>query len=331
VDPAGPAGKAGLLPGDAILEVDGHPVKHFEAVTQDSVKWCIITSEGTNIPIKYVRDGQEHMAYPVPIHKVTKWYERKALRQILIGPASAPVLYEIASNSPASLAGLKPGDELVALNGRHLYSYDPVQTLENSWTNHAPEPFTLTVKRGQEQFDRTLLAVKPLQPTNSPPLDGILSLQVDTNDTLVHPSPMDQIQSSVSMIASTFHALVSRKSEIGLQQMGGAVMIIRVYSNLFQSDDGWRRVLWFSVVMNVNLALLNLLPLPVLDGGHILLSVIEYVRRRPVSSQIVQFIQTGFAAMLIMFMLYLAFFDTSDWVRSAQADREVPVVFAPSK
>jgi regulator of sigma E protease len=206
-----------------------------------------------------------------------------------------------------------------------------VQTLENSWTNHAPEPFTLTVKRGQEQFDRTLLAVKPLQPTNSPPLDGILSLQVDTNDTLVHPSPMDQIQSSVSMIASTFHALVSRKSEIGLQQMGGAVMIIRVYSNLFQSDDGWRRVLWFSVVMNVNLALLNLLPLPVLDGGHILLSVIEYVRRRPVSSQIVQFIQTGFAAMLIMFMLYLAFFDTSDWVRSAQADREVPVVFAPSK
>jgi regulator of sigma E protease len=133
------------------------------------------------------------------------------------------------------------------------------------------------------------------------------------------------------MIASTFHALSSRKSEIGLQQMGGAVMIIRVYSNLFQSDDGWRRVLWFSVVMNVNLALLNLLPLPVLDGGHIMLSVIEYVRRRPVSNQIVQFVQTGFAVVLICFMLYLAFFDTSDWVRSAQADRDVPVVFAPSK
>jgi regulator of sigma E protease len=104
-----------------------------------------------------------------------------------------------------------------------------------------------------------------------------------------------------------------------------------VYSNLFQSDDGWRRVLWFSVVMNVNLALLNLLPLPVLDGGHIMLSLIEYVRRRPVSNQIVQFIQTGFAVVLIGFMLYLAFFDTSDWVRNAQADRDVPVVFAPSK
>jgi leader peptidase (prepilin peptidase)/N-methyltransferase len=47
---------------------------------------------------------------------------------------------------------------------------------------------------------------------------------------------------------------------------------------LFQSDDGWRQVLWFSVILNVNLALLNLLPLPVLDGGHITLSLIEAVR-----------------------------------------------------
>ncbi len=69
-----------------------------------------------------------------------------------------------------------------------------------------------------------------------------------------------------------------------------------------------------------------------LDGGHILLSLIEIIRRRPVSNQIVQFIQTGFAAMLIVFMLYLAFFDTGDWVRSSRADRgDVPVVFAPNK
>jgi regulator of sigma E protease len=189
----------------------------------------------------------------------------------------------------------------------------------------------LTIKRGAEQFDRKLLAVRPLQPTNSPPLIGILSLQVETNVSLLHPNPADQIQTSVGQIMSTFQTLFSPKSDIGVQQLGGAVMIIRVYSNLFQSDDGWRRVLWFSVVMNVNLALLNLLPLPVLDGGHILLSVIEFVRRRPVSTRILQVIQNGFAAMLIGLMLYLAFFDTGDWVRSARADRDVPVVFAPNK
>ena len=92
-------------------------------------------------------------------------------------------------------------------------------------------------------------------------------------------------RASAGQIFNTFGALFSHKGEIGVQQLGGAVMIIRVYSNLFQDEDGWRRVLWFSVILNVNLALLNLLPLPVLDGGHITLSLIEAVRRRPVSAK----------------------------------------------
>jgi len=74
-----------------------------------------------------------------------------------------------------------------------------------------------------------------------------------------------------------------------------------------------------------------LLPLPVLDGGHITLSLIEAVRRRPVSARILEKIQSGFAALLIAFMLYIAFFDTGDWLRSARADRDVTVIFAPQK
>jgi regulator of sigma E protease len=333
VDPTGPAWAAGLRAGDTILSIDGHPVKHFlpTGSLTDSIKWQVITSTGKNVAIKYLRDGKVATAYPVPTNLPSAWYERKSLRQILVGSAAKAVIGEVASNSPAALAGLTNGDEIIAMNGKKIYSPDSVDYAQQAMSNTVIKPLTLTVRRGNEQFDRTLLPVRPEQPTNAPPLLGIISWQGDTNMTLVYPNPLEQIRSSATQIFSTIGALFTPKSQIGVQQLGGAVMIIRVYSNLFQDEDGWRRVLWFSVILNVNLAMLNLLPLPVLDGGHILLSLLEVIRRRPVSARILNGIQTGFAMLLIGFMLYIAFFDTSDWVRSARADREQPIIFAPQK
>jgi regulator of sigma E protease len=328
VDPTGPAAMSGLRAGDTILEVDGHPVSHFSPPSDESVKWRVITSSGTNIAIKYLRDGKVAMAYPVPIHRPTKWYERKSLRQIMIDSSVPALVGDTLTNSPAARAGLTNGDQIIAINGEKIYSYDAVMDLEQKLTNGPILPANFTVQRGTNHFDLALLAAKPIRPANAGPSFGI-EWQVDTNVTLAHPSPLDQIRDSAGQIFATIGALVAPKSDIGVQQLGGAVMISRVYYNLLQDEDGWRRVLWFSVILNVNLALLNLLPLPVLDGGHILLSLIEAVRRRPISARIVNAVQYAFMVLLIFFMLYIAFFDTSDWIRSAHENQDVPVVFAP--
>ena len=329
VDRSGPAWQAGLRPGDRILEVDGHPVTQFSPSSTDSVTWRIVTSEGTNIPIKYVRDNREGMAYPVPYRRPTQWYERKALRQILISPAHEIVLWDIATNSPAALAGLRRGDEVLAVNGERAYSVRAIVQAEQSATNASAGPARLAVKRGAQQLEVTLKGEKPLRPADSLPSFGILSLQVDNRTILTYPHPLAQIRASAGQIVSTFRTLLSRKSDVGIQQLGGAVMIVRAYKNLFEAEEGWRLVLWFSVVLNVNLALLNLLPFPVLDGGHITLALVECIRRRPVSGKILQYLQTACALALIAFMLFIAFYDTGDWVRSARSDREEPIVFAP--
>jgi regulator of sigma E protease len=328
VVPDGPAWKAGLRPGDTILEIDGHPIKTYGPPSQDSVLWRVITSQGTNIVIKYSRDGQEHTVAAVPFKRETKWYERRAMRQILVNSVYRPVVGSVLSNSPAALAGLRKGDEIMALNGEKIICISAVAYAEDQMTNKDAAPVTFTIRRGTNQFDCALLAQKPNSPPNSPPLFGIawqdLTVRVMTN-----PPPLEQVESAAGQIFATIGAVMSRHTEIGAQHLGGAVMIIHMYTNLFQDPDGWRMVLWFSVVLNVNLALLNMLPLPVLDGGHILLSLVEAVRRRAAHPRLLNYIQTGFAALLITFMAWIAFYDIGDWIRGARANRNQEIIFAP--
>jgi regulator of sigma E protease len=331
VDPTGPAWKAGLRPGDTILAIDGQPVHRFAATSSDSVTWQIVTSTGTNIAIQYQRDGQIATAYAVPFHLPTHWYERRSLRKIMVSPEEKAVIFEVATNSPAAAAGLEPDDQVVALDGKPIYSPLSLMSAEDAMSNTVARPMTLSVVRDGKEFDRTMTPVKPVSPANSGPSLGITGWRGDTSLTMLHPGPLEQIHDSAMQIFNTLDALFKPRGDIGMQQLGGAVMIGRVYYSLLQDEQGWRRVLWFSVILNVNLALLNMLPLPVLDGGHILLSLIEAVRRRPVSGRVVEKIQSGFAALLIFFMLYIAFFDAGDWIRSAHANLDVPVIFAPQK
>lgn len=329
VDPDGPAWAAGIRPGDEILEVDGHPVTHFSGMTQSSIMWRVISSEGETIPVKYRRDGEEFLAQPAPVIGENKWYERKKLRKILVMPAYPVVIGEVVANSPAEQAGLRAGDEILSLNSQPIYHAYPIWEAEAMFTNANAAPLQLTVTRGGEPFEVSVRPIEPARPEGSPPSLGIDHFSVPDEIELIHPTPWVQIKSSVSQIVGTIRTVTSPKSDVGVQQLGGPVMIVRVYKNLFEAPEGWRLVLWFSVVLNVNLALLNMLPFPVLDGGHITLSLIEIIQRRPVSGRLLNYLQNACALVLIGFMLYIAFFDTGDWVRSAREDRNEPMIFSP--
>jgi len=92
-----------------------------------------------------------------------------------------------------------------------------------------------------------------------------------------------------------------------------------------------------AVLLNLNLGILNLLPIPVLDGGHIVFSMVEAILRRPLNARFVQVSQTTFAALLISFMLYVTFFDIKRmpiigaWFKSKAQIEQPEVVPAPGK
>lgn len=320
----GPADEAGLRPGDRILEVDRKPISKFAGMG-DSVTWRIVRSEGDVVPVRIIRDGKVLDLFPKPSKEPTKIWERKSLRKIQIAPAHQLIVGDMATNSPAKMAGLQPGDRILSVDGIQLYHFGG---LEDYVENHPDELVNLHCLRAGRPLE---IAVKPEVPVSPP--DSKASLGILTWEdkwSLRHPGAIEQVSSSVTAMFETFGALFARHSDIKPQHLGGAVKIMDVYYRLFSSEQGWRLAIWFSVLMNVNLALLNMLPVPVLDGGHILLSIIEAIRRKPISTKILSSIQTACAVLLIGFMVYIAFYDVQDlpW-KHKDKDKPVELKFAP--
>jgi regulator of sigma E protease len=386
VVPDSPAAAAGLEAGDRILSVDGKPVSRFGGMSEESISWRIVRSEGETIPITFARiENGEATVRTVETHPIipeTKPWMRKAFRQIEIFPAETPVVRDVEAGSPAAKAGLQPNDVITAINGQRIYH---ILGIADYIRNHSEDSYNLTVQRdgrdvsvpfepgnpkieyvvenspaaraGLKKGDavvaidgrpvKSAMAVSDYIKRNSgQPIamsilrDGAtqeakVTPEVPENEktprigiqwsedfgivlddygkmTVKHPRPLEQIRQSTLSIFSTVSAVASPKSDVKLQHMSGPVMMLQVYYRMLSSKEGWRMALWFSVVLNVNLALLNLLPIPVLDGGHIMLALVEAVRRRPVNMRVLEVVQTACAVLIIGFMVYIAFFDVQD-------------------
>jgi regulator of sigma E protease len=301
-----PAAKAGLQPGDKILEVDGRPVSRFFGMN-DSVVWNVVRSEGPVIPFKIDRDGKIMNIDVVPHIAETSGWRRKSTRQVMIQPAVTPLVEGVEKDSPAEKAGLKAGDVITGVNGTRIFN---ALSLVDEIEKHPNDELTLDVRRGQQiqlKMRPALLAAEGV----TRPRIGI-RWDAGGRLSLSHPDPVEQVYHSITSTLQTIGAVASPSSDVKLQHMSGPIMIVRIYYMLFESDNGWKLALWFSVILNVNLAILNMLPIPVLDGGHIVLALIESVRRKPVNMKILEWVQTACATLIIGYMLYISFFDIGD-------------------
>jgi regulator of sigma E protease len=307
VDQDSPAAMAGLRAGDKILEVDGQRISRFFGMN-DSVVWNVVRSEGPVIPFKVERGGKVLSVDVVPRIAETSGWRRKSTRQVMIYPAVTPLIDQVEKDSPAARAGLKPGDVITGMNGVPIFN---AFALVDQIEKHPTDELILETRRGPEQLQLKMRpAVLEVDGTKKP----MIGIHWDTGGrmSLSHPGPVEQVYHSITSTFQTIEAVASPSSDVKLQHMSGPIMIVRIYYLLFEGDNGWKLALWFSVILNVNLAILNMLPIPVLDGGHIVLAMIEGVRRKPVNMKILEWVQTACATVIIGYMLYISFFDIGD-------------------
>ncbi len=331
VDKEKPGYAAGLRPGDRILEIDGTPVQIWDGPI-DSVLERVAFSNSDKIEFVIERPGEKQ---PLKIASGTKiddgtFFQRRGLRKVGIGYGGKVRVAEIIPNSPAALAGLKKDDWVTTFNDQPLYSE---LTVAEFLKDHPNEAVKLGVKHDDKTDDVLLTPVKPLKPADHAPALGLLlGTQVDeVSDVLVHTPATRLVKDALTIMFRTIKGLVTPGSNISVQHLSGPLKIGSIYYRLFEIPEGWRLVLWFSVILNVNLAVLNMLPFPVLDGGHITMATIEMIRRKPiVSVKALEIFQTACALLLFGFMIYVSWFDSLDFFKGAAKDEKVEFA-APAK
>ncbi|MEQ1854298.1 MAG: PDZ domain-containing protein, partial [Chthoniobacteraceae bacterium] len=289
VAPSGVGADSGLQKGDFITHING------ERIFSPSGMWDFAQAHpGQEYTLTVERKGAP-VSLPFKPRKVT---------------CGTPM-----KDSPADKAGLKAGDQVVSVDGKPFVS---ASALVGYIRGKATEPLDFVLERDGKNLDPIRVTPALNADTKKPMIGmafdeqaGIAFDNYGRGETR-YPPVGEQIKLSVGAIVNTIGAVTSRKSDVSVQHMGGPVMMMRIYYMLFEQPEGWKLALWFSVLLNVNLALLNMLPLPVLDGGHITLALIEAARRKPVNVKLLEWIQTACAMLIIGFMLFVTFFDVQD-------------------
>jgi regulator of sigma E protease len=289
VVPNKPAAKAGLRTGDRIVQIKGEPVNDF-----DDVRMVVSTNAGTPLPVVYVRDGatrtttltpeKEESDYgPVGRAGISYWIE--------------PLIGRVEPGSAAATAGLQAGDRILMVNGKPVRDMSEYARLADATKT---QPVDLQVQRGG-----STLAVKV--PPAADPDDSTRGIVPQTKVLKLSllPALRYSVQENWKMLKLAMSALGRLfRSEGSVKELSGPINIARISGEMLRR--GWIQVIALMAMISLQLGVMNLLPIPVLDGGHIMIILIEGIARRDLSLRVKERIQQlGFAVLATLMIVVL--------------------------
>ena len=296
VEPNSTEAKLGILEGDRIVEVDGRPIRGWMEVQEATG-----LARTNMLPVVIERNGQRN-TYNLEA-KVNSTFGFKLLN---LEPRDHPVVGGVKSGSAAEEAKLQEKDLIIGFAGVPIVNKEQLIKLIRS---RGGQVSVIEVKRGDQKLK---INITPRQdPTTK---DGIIGVALTSDLAELYqvqnpgPLPWDQVSEVISKTIKTFSALYHHEQTgVGAKDLSGPVGIFAMLAKWVNTD--YRLALSFLVLLNINLAVINMLPLPVLDGGHITMSLFEVITRRRLSVRFQEYATTIFAVLLISFMVYVTFYD----------------------
>ena len=309
VRPASIAAEAGLHAGDEIQQIDGN-----DTPTWDSVYKALIQKaeygEKIDITVSSASIKQEHsLILPqVGLEQVGNILEQIGIEPLR--PSIKPILGEVMPGSPAEKAGLKAGDMLVSAQQETIPSWNQwVELIQAS----AGKTLDIELLRDGDRLGLTLI------PETGEDGKGRIGAAVDASQTAIPQElqaelrygPIEAIKYAViqtwDFSSSTLKSLWGMVTgKVSTDNLGGPISIAQIAGS--SAEQGVMSFISFLAMISITLGILNLLPIPMLDGGHLAMFAFEAVRGKPLSDTVqVQIQKVGF--LVLIMVMFIAFFN----------------------
>lgn len=297
-DPRSPAARAGLRSGDLLTSINGRPVERWADLSKRLAR-----NRGEALSVSYLRPGRSVSAF-MDLHLLSPGMTIVDPEPRLVGGSikryetgihSAEFfLQHVEKNSPAEKIGMRPGDRVVAFNGKPTTHWELLELELRSQRSHtggehsiawipfggqrqegrfklAKITFTDEYKHVQTRYvfgAHNRLLTKSADPI---PIAGRFGYAV-----------VESVRKTGEIVGVMTLAFVQLfRGAISSDTIGGPVML--AYTAHVAAKKGWDHFLWMMALISINLGIINLLPIPILDGGHIMFFTVEAIKRRPLS------------------------------------------------
>ncbi len=308
VIPNSPAALSGITANERIISINHQPVKSWYDV---NLSLAGLIGDNTSFPLTTYLNNQTH-SYDITIQHWPRDIEKQDLISTIgfktWSPKVPTVISKVIEGLPANRAGIKSGDQVLSINGQSVYTWkDVVDIVSKS----ASSSLTFNLLRNHQKIS---LEVTPEKKTlNSGDVIGFIGAQatpvswpsdqisnISYNPVTAIPIAAKETWKLTSITLKSLHKIII--GVLSLNNLSGPVTIAKVAGTALRS--GIESFLYFIAMLSVSLGVINLLPIPTLDGGHLLFYLIEAVRRRPVPEKIQSFgLRLGLTFILCIMIL----------------------------
>ena len=285
-----PAAKAGLKTGDRVIKVGDEIIKDF-----DDLRLSVTLNAGTPLPILYVRDGQTRTTTLTPEREESEY---GPVGRAGIRPYLEPVIGRVTPGSPAARLGIRTGDRIVSVNGKPITD---MTRLDEVLSKAPGAALALGLTRGSQTYSATF----PAQTFNPrDPYRGFLP-PTEIRKLPLLPALRESVAQNWKMLRYAFGAIARMfRSEGSVKELSGPISIARISGDMLRR--GWMEVVALMAMISLQLGVMNLLPIPMLDGGHIAILLVEGAARRDLSIAAKERIQQlGFAVLAALMIVVL--------------------------